>query len=140
MKRITIPLLLLGGMLSAVAWYWKSHPTLEDRYRHALLLTQSGEFALSNEEIRSVLEEWSDRPDAEWHWKLRLLEAENLFELGEQDSARSLLEERSRYCAAFPELNVLRLLLLVKLHVRSGRFDTASPLLEEAERLARERQ
>src|SRR5688572_12620676 len=89
--------------------------TPKDGYDRAMLKFRRGAFEESLTEVRRAGAMWRQRPDAEWHWTFRLLEADNLMELAQDSVAQTLLEADAEACRKFPPMEIRRRVLLAKL-------------------------
>ena len=104
----------------------------------ALSKFRQGALDESLAQVRRAGALWRNRPDTEWHWTFRLLEAEILLEQAELSRAQSLLETDLEGCRKYARAEIRRRVLLAKLCLRRGGPDSgrAGPLLEEARAMA----
>src|SRR5437879_1861703 len=88
----------------SVRWYLLPLPFLmackyggfqsaENLYQQSEQLSRSGANRKALELVDRGWRKWESRPDSEWHWKFRLLEADLLAGEGLTDRSRRLLEQ-----------------------------------------------
>ncbi len=130
------------GLVTCVLFVFGSrqpdHVPPQAGYQSALAKFRQGALDESLAQSRRAGALWHSRPDSEWHWTFRLLEAEILLEQADLSRARSFVESDLDGWRNFPRAEIRRRVLLAKLYRRLGQplSGKAMPLLEETRAMA----
>jgi tetratricopeptide (TPR) repeat protein len=138
LRSSSIGIVLVVGVLVVSGSRQPDHTSPEESYQLAVSKFRQGALDEGLAQVRRADAFWHRRPDSEWHWRFRLLEAEILLEQADLSGAQSLLENHVQACRKHARTEIRRRVLLAKLYLRRGGPDSAkiAPLLEEARTMA----
>jgi CHAT domain-containing protein len=108
----------------------------EELYRQASLDLRRGNLIAAQSGVDKGSVPWREKPESEWYWKFRILQAEIFVNQGRSKDGLALLDTQPPDSPGFYTLACRSMTVRVKGFLRLGRMDEARTLLDAVESLA----
>src|SRR4051794_36142031 len=118
LRSSSLVMALVSGVLVVSGSRQPDRASPEEGYGLAVSKFRQGALDEGLSQVRRAGALWHSRPDTEWHWKFRLLEAEILLEQAQFTQAQSLLENDLEGYRKYVGAEIRRRMLLAKLRLR----------------------
>ena len=107
----------------------------EELYRQANLDLRRGNLIAAQSGVDNGSDSWREKPESEWYWRFRILQAEIFINQGRAKEGLALLDTQPPDSPGFYALACRSRTVRVKGLLRLGRVDEARTLLDAAESL-----
>jgi len=121
-------LVLLAGCM-------QSETATEELYRQANLDVRRGNLVAAQSGVDKGSVPWREKPESEWYWRFRILQAEIFINQGRSKEGLALLDSRPPDSPGFYTVACRSKTVRAKGLLRLGRMDEARTILDEAESL-----